>query len=320
MRKLNIAILGTGSIASGGHAPALLQTESAQLWSVLSRDISRASNFAQQFKAQGRIPAYTSLEALLKDPELDAVIIATPDKLHTEQVIVAAEAGKHILLEKPLATDAEGAHAILRNCKRFNVTLGMCYRLRWHAGHRAVVQAVHSGAIGSIRHVRTLWTWQQSDASNWRASSEVGRWWSLGSMGTHLIDLARWIILPSGGEIVETKSVITTKCLNSSHDETAIGSFKFENGATADLCTSVLFNAPSRLEIYGSTGWIVCEDTFGREAAGRIVTNSGYLSFPVVNPFVGLINDFVSSVRDKREPEVGVAEGVRNVELLLALA
>ena len=108
MKKLNIAILGTGSIASGGHAPALLQSKHAQLWSVPSRDSARAQQFTKKFKAQSGSPVHTSLASLLADPELDAVIVATPDKLHSEQTVAAAKAGKHVLLEKPLATDADG--------------------------------------------------------------------------------------------------------------------------------------------------------------------------------------------------------------------
>ena len=92
-----------------------------------------------------------------------------------------------------------------------------------------------------------------------------------------------------------------------------------EGGATAELCTSVLFDAPSRLEIYGSKGWAICEDTFGREAAGRIRTNEGDFDFPVVNPFVGLIDDFVAAIRQRRKPEVDVVEGARNAEILLEL-
>ena len=68
MKKLNIAILGTGSIASGGHAPALLQSEHAQLWSVLSRDPARAQKFVKEFNAQSASPVHTSLESLLADP------------------------------------------------------------------------------------------------------------------------------------------------------------------------------------------------------------------------------------------------------------
>src|SRR5258705_7844818 len=208
MKKLNVAILGTGSIASGGHAPALLRTEHAQLWSVLSRDMDRAKDFAARFKARSKTPAYTSIDLLLQDPDLDAVIIATPDKLHAEQTVAAARSGKHVLLEKPLATDAEGIAQILKSCSQAQITLALCYRLRWHAGHRAMVNAVRAGRFGDIHHVRSLWTGKQADSSNWRASSEVGRWWSLGANGTHLVDLSRWILQPAQGEMTQIRGVI----------------------------------------------------------------------------------------------------------------
>ena len=319
MKKLNIAILGTGSIASGGHAPALLQSGHAELWSVLSRDLERARQFAKQFNAQSSAPAHTSLEALLADPALDAVIIATPDKLHAEQVVAAARAGKHVLLEKPLATDAAGISQVVESCARAKITLGLCYRLRWHAGHRLLVAAVRAGKFGDIQHVRSIWTSRQTDASNWRASPEVGRWWSLGANGTHLIDLSRWILQPTQGEMTQVKGVIAREKWQGAHDETAVAAFKFEGGATAEICTSVLFDSPNRLEIYGSQGWAVCENTFGREGAGRIWTRDGPFDFPVVNPFVGLLDDFVHAVRQRGQPEVGTIEGARNAQIMLQL-
>ena len=102
---------------------------------------------------------------------------------------------------------------------------------------------------------------------------------------------------------------------------TAIASaaFKFESGATAQICTSVLFDAPSRLEIYGSKGWVICENTFGREGARRIWTTEGDFAFPVVNPFVGLLEDFVQAILQRRKPEVDAIEGARNAEILLEL-
>lgn len=319
MKKLNIALIGTGSIASGGHAPALLQSQHAQLWSVLSRDSIRARQFAKQFSAQSSSPAHTSLEALLGDPGLDAVIIATPDKLHAEQAVAAARAGKHVLLEKPLATDADGIAQILAGCAASKITLALCYRLHWHAGHRLLVDAVRAGRFGAIHHVRSLWTSREADSSNWRASPAVGRWWSLGAMGTHLIDLSRWILQPAHGEMTRIKSVIARETWQGSHDETAVAAFKFEGGATAEICTSVLFDAPSRLEIYGAQGWAICENTFGRDAAGRIWTNDGEFAFPVVNPFVSMIDDFTQAIAQRRKPEVDVAEGARNAQILLEL-
>jgi len=319
VKKLNVAILGTGSIAAGGHAPALAQSADAQLWSVLSRDAARAGEFAARFKAQSATPVYTELAPLLADPELDAVIIATPDKLHAGQAIAAAQAGKHVLLEKPLATDAASASRLVDICAHAKITLALCYRLRWHAGHREIAKAAHAGDFGTIHHVRTLWSSRHQDSSNWRASPDVGRWWSLGANGTHLVDLSRWILRPSQGEIAEITSVIARENWHGPHDETAAAAFKFEGGATAQICSSVLFDAPSRLEVYGTKGWAVCEDTFGREGAGRIRTHTGEVAFAVVNPFAGLLDDFIDAIHTGRKPEVDAAEGARNVEILLKL-
>ena len=138
-------------------------------------------------------------------------------------------------------------------------------------------------------------------------------------MGTHLVDLGRWILQPTQGEMTQIKGVIARENWHGPHDETAAAIFKFEGGATAEICTSILFDAPSRLEIYGSKGWVICEGTFGREGAGRIWTNEGDFAFPVVNPFVGLIDDFVQAIQQRRKPEVDVVEGARNAEILLEL-
>jgi len=138
-------------------------------------------------------------------------------------------------------------------------------------------------------------------------------------MGTHLVDLCRWILQPTQGEMTQTKSVIARENWKGPHDETAVAAFKFEGGATAEICTSVLFDSPTRLEIYGARGWVICENTFRREGAGRIWTNDGDIEFPVVNPFVGLIDDFVQAIHQRRKPEVDVVEGARNAEILLEL-
>ena len=119
--------------------------------------------------------------------------------------------------------------------------------------------------------------------------------------------------------MTQIKSVIAREHWKGPHDETAVAAFRFAGGATAEICTSMLFDAPSRLEIYGSKGWAICEDTFGRKAAGRIWTNDGGFDFPVVNPFAGLIDDFVQAIRQRRKPEVDVVEGARNAEILLEL-
>ncbi len=314
---LNIALIGTGGIVENGHAQALTELPSAQLWSVLSRDIARAKEFAKQYNATSPEPAYDSLDSLLSDPKLDAVIIATPDKLHKDQAIACAKAGKHILLEKPMATDTEGAQAIVNASEHAGIKLGICYHLRWHPAHMEVMQRVRAGELGELRHIRTLWAWKAADDSNWRASPELGRWWSLAGVGTHCLDLTRWLMIPDAGEVSGLKSTINQSVWNGPHDETAVVSLKFASGSTAEICSSVLFNAPSRLEVYGSDGFAICEGTFGRDGSGRAWTDNGAIDFKPQKPFVGLLDDFVRSITEDRKPSADAVEGANNVRLLI---
>lgn len=315
--NLNIAILGPGRIANDSLAPAIHAVEGITLWSVLSRDRERAAEFARRHAAAAPQPAHDDLDALLADPQLDAVLIASPDRLHADQAVRAAGAGKHVFTEKPMATETAECRAMVDACAKANVRLGVAYHMRWHAGHRRLAAMAHAGEFGELRHMRVLWARRQADDSNWRASSDVGRWWSLAGVGTHCLDQVRWFMLPTCGEVVRVRSVINRSVWGSPHDETAAVSLQFENGATAEICTSVLFDAPRRMEVYGSEGRAICEGTLGPGGDGSIVTHDGPMTFERVDPYVGEIADFVAAVRERRDPEVSGGEASRNVEILL---
>ena len=316
IRPLRISMIATGGIAETALAPALTRATGAELWSVLSRDPGRARDFAERHGAASPRPAHTDLDALLADPELDAVIIASVDGVHAAQCIAAAKAGKHVLCEKPMATTAADARRMVATCREAGVRLGIAYHMRWHRGHRDLCAAAHAGRFGVLRHMRVQWTMRAPDDSNWRARSEVGRWWGLSAVGTHCLDQVRWYMLPSCGEVVRLTPAIARNVFRGPHDETALLALEFESGATAEICTSVLFDAPKRMEVYGSEGYALFDDTLGRYGAGSIVTHQGEHAFEAADPYTGEVEDFVAAVRENRDPEVNGEEGARNVALL----
>ena len=316
VRPLRFAMIATGGIAENALAPAIDSAAGVQLWSVLSRDAGRARDFAERHGAAAPRPAHTDLGALLADPELDAVVIASADGLHAEQCIAAAQAGKHVLCEKPMATSAADAERMAAACRAAGVRLGVAYHMRWHRGHRDLAGAAHAGRFGVLRHMRVQWSMRAPDDSNWRARSEVGRWWGLAAVGTHCLDQVRWYMLPSCGEVVRLTPVITRNVFRGPHDETALLALEFESGATAEICTSVLFEAPKRMEVYGSEGFALFDDTLGRYGTGRIVTHEGAHAFDPTDPYTGEVEDFAAAVREGRDPEVDGKEGARNVALL----
>lgn len=313
---MNVALLGTGGIATRAFAPALAAAPSARLWSVLSRSRDRAGAFAEAHGAAAPTPAHTDLGALLADPELEGVIVATPDGLHRIQAVAAARAGKHVLCEKPLANSPADAVKIVEAARAAGVCLAVAYHLRWHAGHRLIAVMAEAGELGELRHMRVQWAWPAPDDSNWRAHDDVGRWWSLAGVGTHCLDLIRWLMVPTCGEIEQLESVISRGVWKGRHDETAILAMGFASGATAELTSSVLFGAPSRMELYGSRGYAIATGTLGPHGRGDVETHRGAVAFPARDPYVGEIEDFAAAARTGRDPAVSGEEGLRNVELL----
>lgn len=316
----NIGIIGPGGISDRAHAPALAKLHNAQLWSVLSRDRDRAAAFAKRHYARADHAAHNGIDAFLNDDALDAVIIATPDRLHADQVIACAEAGKHVLCEKPMAATPEEAQRMIDACASQGVVLAIAYHLRWHSGHRRLHAQIQSGLLGEVRHMRVQWPFYAADANNWRAQAQVGRWWSLAAVGTHCLDQIRWMMMPSCGEIKRVNGLTSHGMIGSDHDETAILTMEFASGATAELCSSVRFAAPTRSEIYGSSGYAVCDGTLGANGAGRISTHDGDFPFPVTDPFEGEIDDFIQAIDTGKKPEVDGAEGLANVAILAKFA
>ena len=313
---MNIAILGPGGIADDQHAPAVRLHPDAQLWSVLSRSPERGAEFARRHDLRAPQPVHTDLDALLSDPGLDGVIIATPDRLHEPQAVAAARAGKHVLLEKPMATDLAACDRILEACTRYGVTLAMAYHHRWHQGHRAVRNHLLDGAIGTLRHMRVHWTFRAADDTNWRSAPQTGRWWALAANGTHCLDLIRWFMAPTEGELTDVRTLISRSKFDSPHDETSLVLLRFASGATAEICVSVQFASDPRVEIYGDDGWVRMEGTLGRLGAGHIMVSGEPFSFDVRNPFLGELDDWIRA-RDGRPAEVDGHEGRENVAWML---
>ena len=174
--SLGIALLGTGSIADHAFAPAVQATDGAQLVAVLSRDPRRGAAFAQRHA----IPAvYDDLTSLLRSPQVDAVIVATPDATHEPQVIAAAQAGKHILCEKPMTTTVAGCQRMAEVIRASGITFAMGYTWRFNAGARTIKALLEAGAIGPVRYARGFLSTQAQDPTGWRAQHAEARYWAL---------------------------------------------------------------------------------------------------------------------------------------------
>lgn len=311
---VRFGLIGTGGIATTSHAPALSRLPGVCLHAVLSRDRARAESFAESYQDAA---AYDDLTTFLADPDMDAVIITSPDRLHAPQAIAALRAGKHVLVEKPMATSQSEAREMVQTAAACDRRLGVAFHLRWHAGHRLLHQAIREGKMGWVQHIRVHWTFT-ADPGNWRASRDLGRWWSLAANGPHCVDLARWFARDAG-DVVEARATISREVYQGPHDETAVSALRFADGTTASILTSVLFDSPSRVEIYGTKGEAQCIATLGRHGSGRIFLNGEPLFFEPSCPFEGEIADFARAITEGQPAEVDGQAGLENTRVLLAL-
>ena len=171
VETLRWGILSTANIARKKVVPGMRKARRSAITAIASREAGRAEAVAAELD----IPrAHASYEALLADPEVDAVYSPLPNHLHAEWSIAAAHAGKHILCEKPLALTADDAQRMIDVARAEGVTLMEAFMYRLHPTWQAVVELVRSGEIGRLVSVQSWFSYFNDDAANIRNIREVG--------------------------------------------------------------------------------------------------------------------------------------------------
>jgi len=199
-----------------------------------------------------------SYEALLADREVDAVVLATPHSLHSEQVVAAAKAGKHVFCEKPFAlTKADAAAAVAATTKA-GVTLGLGYNRRFHPEMTALRDRIRSGELGTVLHFEATMTFPNAlmlKAEAWRAHREETPCGGLTPMGVHAIDG----MIDLGGEIDHVFCQSFHRVVPVDSDDTTSMLFRMKNGASGYLGTITATGPGFSFQVFGSKGWVRLE-------------------------------------------------------------
>jgi predicted dehydrogenase len=249
-------IIGTGDIATRVTAPAMAQAKNSRLVAVMRRDLTRARELAEEF---GVPKSYGTVEELLKDDEVEAVYIATPVYAHAAQTIQAAEHGRHVLCEKPMAMSAEEGERMVQACDANGVKLMVCYYQRFNRRHRKIKELLEAGEIGQVTSARLTFSGLKPDApDSWRQKPELSGGGNLMDCGSHCVDLIRYLV----GEVTQVSALVDTNAFSYSVDDTATMLLKLDNGSHAVVSThwSTLIldeQESSALAIYGTGGTIL---------------------------------------------------------------
>jgi predicted dehydrogenase len=330
--EIGFGIVGTGMVARF-HARAIAETAGARLAAACRADAVRAG----EAEAELGVPCEPSLEALLARPDVDAVCLCTPSGLHAEQAVAAARAGKHVLVEKPMALDLADADAMIAACRDAGVRLGVVLQRRTETASRALHDAIRAGELGrlvlgtaTVPYFRPR-SYYQSAA--WRGTWALDGGGALMNQGIHLVDLLLWLM---GGEaeVVGASGGVAEHQIEV--EDCVVAALRFSSGARGTIAatTAAAPGFPHRVEVYGSRGGAQIEgDTVIRWegeaprvrpqalaplAAGAAGSGSSPAGIGTRGHAL-VVQDFVAAIREEREPLVDGAEGRRSLALVLAI-
>ena len=331
-KQIKWGVIGSGGIARRRTIPeGIIPAENSVLLGVF--DINQQSNeeVAQEFwsKAAG------SIKELL-EYGIDAVYVASPANLHLEHVIACAEAGKHVLCEKPLGMSVEEAEKMISACNNAGVVLGTALMMRFHTQHQAALKMVSDGKIGKLVFGRAqLSCWYPPIDGAWRQNPLTGGGGSLMDMGSHCIDLLEMVF----GEIDTVSCFISNNVHNYKSEDSAIVSLKFMNGALATVDTFFCIpdnSSKNVLELYGSRGSILAKGTIGQGDSGEMMAylendDEGYnaqqsreesdaisINPAPINTYLSEIIEFSDALLENRAPGNDAAIGLQSQKILAA--
>jgi len=326
---LGFGIAGCGTIENW-HAEAVLRNSGARL--VGAYDVYEESK--KNFTGKYNIKAYNSLEELLADPEIDIVSICTPSGLHAPMALQAANAGKHIVVEKPIALNVRECDEIIEACRANNVKMTVISQLRFTDAMTKLKKAVDDGLLGRLVMGDVLMKFYRSqeyyDKGGWRGTWKMDGGGALMNQGIHGIDLLLYVMGPVKSVSAYTRTLVRKIEV----EDTAVAALEFKNGALGLIqgTTSIYPGLPRKLEICGDKGTIILEEdsivywsvegSNPPEDVAMGGTTSGAASNPTafsLDGHIKQIGDMIDAVRYNRKPLVDQYEGKKPVELVTAI-
>jgi predicted dehydrogenase len=271
------------------------------------------------------IPVSAVYADALGDPEVEAVVLATPHSLHTAQIAEAVAAGKHIFCEKPLALNAKEAARSVALCSEAGLVLGMGHERRWEPPIAEMLAKADAGELGRIHQIEANFSHDKFvslDRDNWRLKADQAPAGGMTATGIHLLDLSVRLLGPA-------ESVLCI-CEQLSSDlpqgDTVAAYVKFAGGGTSYVSASLANPFMSRFTVFGSKGWIDIRDKAHVEAPDGWVVTSAMAGGPIETVEVGQAEpvkdnlvSFASAVRGKQTYPITADHLVDNIALLEAV-
>jgi predicted dehydrogenase len=322
--RIGYAVVGLGSISQVAVLPAFAHSKKAKLIAVVSGDQEKARKLAGQFKAS-QAHSYAEYAECLKNPQVDAVYIATPPGEHEKYAVEAAKAGKHVLCEKPLAATVQQARNMVTACRRNRVQFMTAYRKYFEPSSVLLKNMIAKGELGRIDVIHTLFAELRPFGDNspaWLFSQKLCGGGPLTDLGVYCVNTCRWLV----GEDPVAASAVSWVRDRRRYKEVEEGvAFRLDFPSGLILQGTAAYSAAfsSFVHVHGENGWAALAPAFAFEEERRL---SGKMSgkwfektFKPIDEFALELDAFAACIQEGRKPEPDGEQGMRDIIIIQAI-
>ena len=317
-KKLGIALVGLGGYSSGQLAPALQETKNCQLTGIVTGTPAKEKEWMDKYDIPKKnVYNYENYDSIADNDDIDIIYVVLPNSMHAEYSIRAAQAGKHVICEKPMAMNPAECQQMIDACNKAGVRLSIGYRLHFEPYNQRVMQIGQEKTFGKVNYIACGAGYRMGDNwEQWRLQKALAGTGALGNMGVYALQAAIYAM----GEnplYVRAQEFKTMPKKFSETDETVTFQFEFSGGAVANMETS--HNASiNYLYLTADDGWVKLEP-YSRYGGLQGETQQGPLKLPVVNQQARQMDDFVRCILEDKQTPVPGEMGMRDVQIIEAI-
>lgn len=324
MKPVGYAVVGLGGIAQQAVLPAFGNAKDARLVAVVSGNEEKAGRLAQQFHARSHYD-YGEYAECLKNPEVEAVYIATPPGEHEKYTVQAAKAKKHVLCEKPLSTTVDACRRMVKACRDNKVLLMTAYRKYFESGSVALKKIISSGELGRVDIIHTAFTEFRpagDSTPDWMLKRKLSGGGPLMDLGVYCVNTSRWLVDEDPVQATAFQWTRDRKRFKEVEEGIAFR-LNFPSGLVLQGTSSWGSVLTSFIQVHGERGWASLSPAFAfeddRRLSGKISGKWFGQEFTAIDEFALELDAFASCIRENRKPEPDGEQGMRDIVIIDAI-
>lgn len=313
-KRLGVALVGLGGYSRGQLAPALQMTEHCYLAGIVTGSPEKIPTWQQQYSIPDKnVYSYDTMDEIANNPDIDVIYIVVPTGLHAKYAIRAANAGKHVWCEKPMAMNIEECQAIIDACNQNGVKLSIGYRMQHEPNTQTVIEYARTKPYGAIQSAEALAGYAGSgEGSGWRFQADMGGG-ALYDMGVYTINGLRYA---TGMEPVQVRSA--SRDIPNEVDVTTTFELVFPNGIKGSGKTSVV-ESINRLRVDCADGWYKLEPMQSYSGVQGVTSDGKRLDQPIKDQQARQMDNDALAILNDTPVLVPGEEGLRDIRIVRAI-